>query len=105
MIREFLVHTSTVEPHLGTGGRGAVYGPPSAPLPCLVEDESRLVRTAGEEVVSNTTVLYEPTVDIPVGSRVTFTVRGRTRTSTALVVSQPDSAGLTDLDHVEVALA
>lgn len=100
VIDRFLVHTSVVEPLVGADAHGDVFGLPVT-LPCFVEDEIRVVRDeAGEQVVSRTTVTYEPGTVIPAGSRVT--VNGRR--STALAVSRMDSGGLSNLDHLEVAL-
>lgn len=101
VIETMLVHTSTVEAHRGSSGLGELFDPPVV-LPCFVEDEVRLVRTdTGAEVVSSTTVYYAAGADVPVGSRVTITGRPP---STVLTVGRRDSGGLSQLDHVEVAL-
>lgn len=91
-------HTISIEPFLGSGAYGSAYGPPVSVV-CHVEDAIRLVRTsAGDEVVSSSTVYCDPTVVIPPESRVT--VNGRV--TSALTVS--DFSGRSRLAHLEVAL-
>lgn len=93
-------HTISVEPYLGSGAYGSVYGPPVS-VGCRVEDGVRLVRTAsGDEAVSTATVFCDPDTVIPAESRVT--VKGRV--TTVLLVSDP-STGRSRLDHLEVSLA
>lgn len=93
-------HTISVEPYLGSGAYGAVYGPPVS-VQCRVQDEVRLVRSAsGDEVVSSATVFCDPDVVITPESRVT--VNGRV--TTVLSVSNP-STGWSRLDHLEASLA
>lgn len=92
-------HTISVEPYLGAGAYGSVYGPPVS-VQCRVEDGVRLVRSAGgDEAVSSSTVYCDTDVVIPAESRVT--VNGRV--TTVLSVSNP-STGRSRLDHLEVAL-
>ncbi|MEV4749074.1 hypothetical protein AB0K21_22070 [Streptosporangium sp. NPDC049248] len=93
-------HVAVVEPLVGEGAYGPVYGP-QVSEPCLADDKRQLVRDAnGLEVVSDTTVYFKPGVVCPPGSRVT--VNGRT--STAITSLVRDGGGLPTPDHVEVAL-
>ncbi|MCA1195130.1 hypothetical protein [Saccharopolyspora sp. 6V] len=61
----------TVEPYLGSGAYGDVFGDP-VDHRAYVEDSRRLVRDdTGAEVVSETTVRTRPDVSAPPGSRIT----------------------------------
>lgn len=93
-------HTISVEPYLGSGAYGAVYGP-AVEVACRVEDVTKLVRgSSGDEVVSSSTVFCDTDVVIPAESRVTLP----NRVTTVLSVSNP-STGWSSLDHLEVNLA
>lgn len=70
-------HTVTVEPHLGAGAHGDVYGPGVEVKPCLVVARRRRVRVAtgdaaGAVVISSTTVYGPPGTVAPPKSRVTL---------------------------------
>lgn len=68
----FLPHTVKILPLVGSGGLGDVWGDPVT-APAMVEDGTRMVRTASAgEVVSTTRVHCEFAVVAPVGSRVTI---------------------------------
>lgn len=93
-------HTAVVEPLIGEGAYGPVYGP-AVTVPCLADDKRQLVRDAtGLEVVSDTTLYLKPGVVCPPGSRVT--VNGRATTAITSLIR--DGGGLPTPDHVEVAL-
>lgn len=98
---DMLRHQIIVEPHLGAGPAGPVYGEPVT-YQSYVEDERQLVRSAtGDEVVSETTVYLNPGADIPAESRVTLpSGRRATVISVAVMEGPPGSA----MDHLEVAL-
>lgn len=90
-----------IEPHLGSGGAGDVYGPP-VPEIVIVDDKRRLVRNAqGDMVVSETTFRCELDVDVPLDSQVT--VRGRT--TVVIAVGRLDGLRLPVPSHLEVNLA
>lgn len=96
-----LRHEVVVEPHLGTGPAGPVYGEPVT-YRAYVEDRRQLVRSAtGAEVVSETTTYLNPGADIPAESRVTLPSGRR-----ATVISVADQEGPpgSAMDHLEVAL-
>lgn len=100
---EFMVHTVTVETQSGATGWGDTYTAVSEPIPCFVDDTTRLTRDpAGAEVVSTATVythpdhagLFTPGSQVRLPSRVATVVTVNARTS-----------GQLDLpDHVEVTL-
>lgn len=97
-----LLHTVTVEPYQGQGGRGAVYGAAVA-VRGYLEAKSDLVRTAdGTETVASTTFYCDRGPVIPPESRVTLPDGSRTR---VLALATFDDGGLTGLDHLEVSLA
>jgi hypothetical protein len=90
-----------IEPYLGAGGAGDVYGPP-VPEVVIVDEKRRLVRAAnGDQAVSETTFFCELDVDVPLDSQVT--VRGRT--TTVIAVSRLDGRHLPVPSHLEVNLA
>lgn len=96
-----LRHTVTVEPYVGQGAYGEVYGP-AVTVRCFVDDRRRLVRNSeGDEVVSESRLMCRLTEDIPPESRVTL----NGRVTTVLATSRMDGGGLPTPDHLEVALA
>ena len=99
MLPDWLLrHQAQIEPFLGDGAYGPLYGPPVMEQ-CLVDDERRLVRDAqGAETVSDTTIFFRPGVQCPEGSRVT--VNGRV--TTVIASYSRDGGGLPTPDHVEV---
>jgi hypothetical protein len=103
LIDMFRVHTVTVEPQLGEGSTGDVYGPAESVLGFL-DYERKLVRSAeGAEVVSEATFYcdLEWTNRFPPDSRVT-TPAG---VVTFVIGNAPkDDGGITGLSHLEVTL-
>lgn len=100
-LAEFLVHTVTVEPHLGESGYGgAIYGPP-VNVPCFVDETTRMVRDSnGSETVSSSTIYAAPDAPITGGSRVTLPSGD---TTTVISSSRHDSGPLDLPDHMEAA--
>lgn len=97
----FMPHTVTVEPFVGDGAYGPVYGDP-ATVRCLIDDTRRMVRdTDGVEVVSETTLFADVDANVPVQSKVT--VRGRDTWVIATKVQ--DGGGLATPNHLEASLA
>ncbi|TMR97537.1 hypothetical protein [Nonomuraea basaltis] len=93
-----LRHQVVIEPYLGDGAYGPVYGPPVT-YPCLADDERRMVRDAeGNEVVSELTLTLLPGAVIPAGSR----AKRNGRTTTVIGSYMRDGGGLPTPDHVEV---
>jgi len=100
---DFLMHTVTVVPLVGSGGMGDVHGPAVAGVPCLVDETTRLVRDrAGAQVVSSATVYARTSApDAPPGSLVTLPSG---RTAVVLVQARRESGPLDLPDHVEWAV-
>lgn len=95
-----LRHRIVVEPYLGEGGSGPLFGPPVV-VKCFREDSRKLVRDeVGEQVVSETQCMCLPGTVAPPKSRVQ--VDGRE----AFVIAHKnrDGGGLATPDHVEVVL-
>ncbi|WP_336214386.1 hypothetical protein [Nonomuraea sp. LPB2021202275-12-8] len=99
MLPEWLLqHEATIEPYLGDGAYGPVWGPPVT-VRCLVDDERRLVRDEqGLEVVSDTTLYLPPGTVCPAGSKVTT----GGRTITVITAFNRDAGLLPTPNHVEV---
>jgi hypothetical protein len=71
--KRLLPHTIKVEPLLGTGARGEVYGPAQTWTRAYVEDKRQMVVSSdGEDIVSNSFVVLDPERILPEGSRVTM---------------------------------
>ena len=99
----FKVHTVTVEPQLGEGGLGDVYGP-SIPILGFLDYTTRLVRSrTGAEVVSSSTFYTElsEASQFPLDSKVTLPDG---RITYVLAAAPRDDGGLTGLAHLEIAL-
>lgn len=99
-----LVHTVTVEPQIGEGSEGDLYGPAES-VACFLDDERRLVRGAtGAEVVSETTLicrLGNASKFLP-DSRVTLPDG---RVSTVILTKRRDDGGVFGTpQHLEVSL-
>lgn len=93
-------HTADIEPYIGAGATGPVYGP-AVTVRCLREDTRRLVRNpSGGEAVSSTTLWCPPGTAAPVDSRVT--IGGRA--ATVITTTNHDGGSLPVPSHVEVHL-
>jgi len=100
---DFLVHTVTVVPLVGSVGMGDVHGPPVTGVPCFVDETTRMVRDrTGAQVVSSATVYARTTApDAPPGSLITLP-SGRT---VGVLAQARRASGPLDLpDHVEWAV-
>lgn len=94
-----LPHTASVRAYLGHTATGPQFAA-AVDVDCYAEDRRRLVRARdGSEVVSETTIWVDPSVNCPAESEVT--VNGRT--TTALTVSRFDYSDATP-NHQEIAL-
>jgi hypothetical protein len=94
-------HTITVEPLMGNGPSGPVYGPPVT-VRGLLRQQIRLVRgPAGDEVTSTSTVYAPLDTVAPAKSRVTLPDGRRT---TVIAAVRQDGGGLPTPDHMEVQL-
>lgn len=96
-----LRHRITVEPLLGTGTYGPVYGP-AVTVRCFLDQATRMVRSPnGEQVASSSTAYCRLATVAPPGSRVTL--RGG-RITTVITRLERDGGGLPTPDHCEVQL-
>lgn len=97
-----LRHTVTVQPYLGSGPSGALYGA-AVPYRAYVQDKRQLVRNAaGDEVVSETTVYVgDPGANIPAKSKLTLP---SSRTATVITANRREGAVHALRDHLEVTL-
>jgi hypothetical protein len=85
----------TVEPYLGTGGLGDLYGPAQT-VACRISATRQLVRNAdGQEVVSEATIYVTPDLETTFANGSRLTIAGRT--STVLGVSPQGRPGQTNL--------
>lgn len=100
--RRFLVHTVTVENYLGDTSKGPRYAAPRT-VRCLVDEQTRGVRTpAGEQVTSTSTVYAGPEEKtVPAFSRVTLPSG---RTTKVIQTKNRDAAGLGTPNHTEIQL-
>ena len=55
--RRFLIHTISVEDYLGNTSKGARYAP-ARPVRCLLDEQTRVVRSPGGEQVTSTSTAY-----------------------------------------------
>ncbi|WP_354380658.1 hypothetical protein [Streptomyces sp. PvR034] len=86
-----LRHRVRIEPYLGDGAYGPVYGP-AAEHPALVSNTVRMIRAAdGRTVTSTAQIIAVPGLDCPPGSRVTLPDG---RITTALVSTGHTAPGL-----------
>ncbi|MFE7262254.1 hypothetical protein ACFU9B_09325 [Streptomyces sp. NPDC057592] len=94
-----LRHRIGVEPYLGDGAYGPLYGP-LVEHPALVGQTTRVVRAAdGREVVSSAQVIAAPDMDCPAGSRVTLPGG---RITTAISTAAHTAPGLPVPESTEV---
>ncbi|MEU0332231.1 hypothetical protein [Streptomyces sp. NPDC006193] len=101
--RRFLVHTITVEDYLGETSKGPKYGPPRT-VRCLVDEQTRAVRSPGGEQVTSTSTAYAGPEEAaaPPLSRVTLPSG---RVTTVIQTMYRDGRGLGTPNHVEIQLA
>ncbi|MFD8970543.1 hypothetical protein ACFV0C_37075 [Streptomyces sp. NPDC059568] len=98
----YLRHRITIEPYAGRSGTGPVYGPPVPDVRCLLDEQTRLVRTpTGDQVTSTSTAYCLPGTVAPPLSLVTLP-DGQT---TKVIQAKPrDGGGLGTPDHVEIQM-
>jgi hypothetical protein len=102
LIPRFLMrHEITIEPYLGSTSTGPRYGPATT-VRCLVDEQTRGVRSpAGEQVTSTSTAYADPGTQAPQFSRVTLPSG---RVTTVIQTKARDGGGLPTPDHVEIQL-
>lgn len=107
---EFLAHTVTVSPYLGTGSYGPRFGPevvlrPEDGTGVLVDETVRMVRASdGTEAVSSTTIVARTSQAdlLRVGSRVKLPSGDTTTVLSSSVATMPGLEGMPE--HLEAAL-
>jgi hypothetical protein len=102
-IARLFTQTVSVQTYEGEGSLGPVWAP-AVDVACFVNDARKLVRnSAGDEVVSETT-LYTP-----LSAYSSFTIQSRVtvngRAANVITVYKRDSAGPASAHHVEVTLS
>lgn len=100
---EFYVHTVSVETLSGGGPMGDTYLP-AVTVPCLIDEQTQLVRgPGGDEVVSNSTLYMDKKhySKFTPESPVTY----RNHRATVLSRSLYDSGPMNLPDHCEIALS
>lgn len=99
--RRYFIHEITVEPYAGESSTGSLYGRPVA-VGCLLDEQTRAVRTPGGEQVTSTSTAYADlgTVAPPL-SRVTLPGG---RTTTVIQAKRRDGKQLGTPNHLEIQL-
>jgi hypothetical protein len=99
--RRYLIHEITVEPYGGESSTGILYGPPVT-VRCLLDEQTRAVRTPGGEQVTSTSTAYaDLSTAAPALSRVTLPDG---RTTTVIQAKRRDGRGLGTPNHLEIQL-
>ncbi|MEV0586323.1 hypothetical protein [Nonomuraea sp. NPDC050310] len=95
-------HTITVQPYIGSGPGGRVFGAPVT-YRAYVQDKRQLVRNAaGQEVVSEATAYVgDPAANIPADSKVTVPAG---RTALVITANRREGALHALRDHLEITL-
>jgi len=100
---EFYVHTVSVETHAGGGPMGDVYDA-AVTVPCLIDEDRKLVRSSsGDEVVSETTLLMDKSHYSKFTPESPVTYRGRRATVISRRLFDSGPMGLPD--HCEIQLS
>ncbi|MFD6416004.1 hypothetical protein [Streptomyces sp. NPDC060194] len=96
-----LVHRITIEPYRGASSTGPLYGPP-AEVWCLLDEQTRNVRSPGGDVVTSSSTAYcPPGTAAPPLSRATLPDG---RQTTVIAAKNRSAPGLGTPDHVEIQL-
>ncbi|WP_042170093.1 hypothetical protein [Streptomyces sp. NBRC 110035] len=99
--RRYLIHEITVEPYAGESSTGPLYGT-ATPVPCLLDEQTRAVRTPGGEQVTSTSTAYaDLATTAPPLSRVTLPGG---RTTTVIQAKRRDGKRLGTPNHLEIQL-
>ena len=99
--RRYLIHEITVEPYAGESSTGPVYGPPVA-VRCLLDEQTRAVRTAGGEQVTSTSTAYAD-LDTAAPPLSRATLPGG-RVTTVIQAKRRDGRRLGTPNHLEIQL-
>lgn len=94
-------HRITVEPYLGAGAYGPLYGP-AVPVGCFLDENTHTVRSPnGTQVTSSSTALCALDTAAPALSRVTL---ADGRTTTVINALRRDGGRLPVPSHLELQL-
>ncbi|MEH0428845.1 hypothetical protein QBB34_21420 [Streptomyces stelliscabiei] len=97
----FLIHEITVEPYAGESSNGPVYRAP-ATVKCLLDEQTRAVRTPGGEQVTSTSTAYAGLdTNAPPLSRVTLPGG---RVTKVIQAKRRDGKKLGTPNHLEIQL-
>ncbi|MFI0530317.1 hypothetical protein ACH3XX_09735 [Streptomyces scabiei] len=97
----FLIHEITVEPYAGESSRSPLYGAPAI-VKCLLDEQTRAVRTPGGEQVTSTSTAYAGLDEnAPPLSRVTLPDG---RVTKVIQAKRRDGRKLGTPNHLEVQL-
>ncbi|MEU9557978.1 hypothetical protein [Streptomyces fumanus] len=96
-----LQHRVTVEAYLGSGSKGALYGPPET-VRCLIDERTQQVTSpGGQEVTSGSSYIARPSHRPPPNSRVTLPDGRRT---TVITIARADGGALPVPSNTQVFL-
>ncbi|MER6832708.1 hypothetical protein ABT320_01740 [Streptomyces cellulosae] len=96
-----LQHQVTVEPYLGSGSKGDVYGPPER-VRCLIDEKTQqVISPGGQTVTSGSSYIARPDHRPPPNSRVTLPDGRRT---TVITVARADGGRLPVPSNTQVFL-
>ncbi|MFI9824414.1 hypothetical protein ACIHFC_28780 [Streptomyces sp. NPDC052013] len=99
--RRYLIHEITVEPYVGESSTASLYGPPTT-VRCLLDEQTRAVRTPGGEQVTSTSTAYADLDETaPPLSRVTLPDG---RVTTVIQAKRRDGKRLGTPNHLEIQL-
>ncbi|MDX3066496.1 hypothetical protein PV518_30705 [Streptomyces sp. ND04-05B] len=97
----FLIHEITVEPYKGESSKGPLYEAP-ATVKCLLDEQTRAVRTPGGEQVTSTSTAYTGLGEnAPPLSRVTLPDG---RVTKVIQAKRRDGKTLGTPNHLEIQL-
>lgn len=98
----YMPHRITIEPYLGDGATGPLYGP-GVVVRCLVEQQTRMTRVGEDRQVVSTTIAFCPLATVcTTQSRVTLADGRRPE---VVAVLRRDGGGLPTPDHLEIQLS
>lgn len=100
--RRFLIHTITIEDYLGASSTGARYGPPRT-VRCLVDEQTRAVRSPGGEQVTSTSTAYAGPEEAAV-KPLSQVVLPSGRTTKVIQTKNRDGGSLGTPNHSEIQL-
>lgn len=101
LTRRVMRHSITIEPYLGDGAVGPIYGAPTA-VRCFLDQQTRMVRAGDGRQVTSTSTAYCP-LDTVCTSESRITLPDG-RKPVVIAVLRRDGGGLPTPDHLEIQL-